>query len=49
MVGGVGGAGCWKAGPVWPSHDIVITNTVWCIAYKQEVGRGVLYCPINVQ
>jgi len=22
-----------------PLHDIVITNIVWCIAYKREVGR----------
>jgi len=34
---------------VWPLQDIVITNLVWCIAYKREVGGGVLYCPINVQ
>ena len=33
----------------WPLHDIVITNSVWCIAYKWEVGRGVVYCPIIVQ
>jgi len=33
----------------WPLHDIVITNIVWCIAYKRAVGRGVLYCPIIVQ
>jgi len=33
----------------WPLHDIVIANIVWCIAYKREVGRGVLYCPIIVQ
>jgi len=29
----------------WPLHDIVITNIVWCSAYKREVGRGVVYCP----
>jgi len=33
----------------WPLHDIVITNIVWCIADKREVGRGVVYCPIIVQ
>jgi len=33
----------------WPLHDIVITNIVWCIAYKREVGGGVVYCPIVVQ
>jgi len=33
----------------WPSHDIVITNIVWCIAYKREFGGGgVVYCPIIV-
>jgi len=26
---------------LWPFHEIVITNIVWCIAYKREVGRGV--------
>ena len=31
---------------VWHLQDIVITNIVWCIAYKREVGRGVLYCVI---
>ena len=38
-----------RYGACWPLHDIVITNIVWCIAYKREVGRGVLYCPITVQ
>ena len=33
----------------WPLHDLVITNIVWCIAYKREVARGVIYCPIIVQ
>jgi len=33
----------------WPLHDIIITNSVWCIAYKREVGREVVYCPIIVQ
>ena len=23
----------------WPIQDIVVTNIVWCIAYKREVGR----------
>jgi len=23
-----------------PLHDVVITNTVWCMAYKWEVGGG---------
>jgi len=32
-----------------PLQDIVMTNIVWCIAYTQEVGRGVVYCPIMVQ
>jgi len=32
----------------WPLHDIVITDIVWCIAYKREVGRGVLYSPVIV-
>jgi len=34
---------------IWPLHDIVITNMVWCIAYRREVGRGVVYSPIIVQ
>jgi len=33
----------------WPLQDIVITNIVWCIAYKREVGSGVLCRPIIVQ
>jgi len=33
----------------WPLHDIGITNIVWYIAYKQEVGKGILYCPMIVQ
>ena len=24
----------------WPSHDIAITNIVWCMAYKRGVGGG---------
>jgi len=27
----------------WHLHDIVITITVWCMAYKREVGEGVVY------
>jgi len=23
--------------PLWPSRDIVITNLVWCMAYKREL------------
>jgi len=37
------------AGQSLPLHDIVITNFVWCKAYKREVGRGIVYCPITVQ
>jgi len=33
----------------WSIHDIVVTNIVWCIAYKPEVGRGTVHCPIIVQ
>jgi len=33
----------------WRLQDIVIANIVWGKAYKREVGRGVLYCPIIVQ
>ena len=33
----------------WPSHDIAITNIVWCMAYKRGVGGGVVYCAIDVQ
>jgi len=40
---------CELTPPSWPAHDIVITNIVWCIAYKQEVGSGVVYGPIIVQ
>jgi len=32
-----------------PLHDIVITNIAWCIVYKREFGRGVVYCPIIVR
>jgi len=35
--------------PMGPSHDIVITNMVWCMAYKLDVGGGVVYCPTAVQ
>ena len=31
--------------PAWPLHDMFITNVVWCIACKREVGRGLVYCP----
>ena len=24
--------------PTWPLHDIAITNIVWCMAHKREVG-----------
>ena len=33
----------------WPLQDIVITNSVWCVAHKRDVGRGAVYCPIIVQ
>jgi len=33
----------------WPLHDIVITNFVWCIAYKRETEKGIVYCVIIVQ
>jgi len=33
---------------IWRLRDIVITNIVWCIAYKRKVARGVAYCPIIV-
>jgi len=33
----------------WPLHDIDMTNLVWHIAYKREVGKGVVYCPRIVQ
>jgi len=23
---------------IWPLHDIVIANIVWCVAYTREVG-----------
>ena len=28
----------------WPLHDIVLTNIVWYIVYKREVGRRFVYC-----
>jgi len=34
---------------LWPLHDIVNTNIVWCMAYNSEVGGGVVYCAIVVQ
>jgi len=33
----------------WPLHDIVITNIVWCVAYKREIEGGVVCCPLAVQ
>jgi len=33
----------------WLLHHIVITNIVWCMAYKREVDGGVVYRPILVQ
>jgi len=30
-------------------HDIVISNIVWCMAYKREGRGGVVDCPIVVQ
>ena len=33
----------------WPLHDIGITNIVWRIAFKREVGRGVVYRVTIVQ
>ena len=32
----------------WLLHDIVIANTVWCMAYAREIEWGDLYCPIVV-
>ena len=34
----------WSTDRPQPLHDIVITNTVWCMAYKFQSGRGVIYC-----
>jgi len=39
----------YEGGAPWPLHDIVITNIVWCLAYKRAVGRGVVYCPRIVE
>ena len=25
---------------VWPLHDIIITNIIWCMSYKREVEGG---------
>jgi len=27
-------------GGVWPLHDVVTINIVWCMAYKRRVGAG---------
>ena len=32
-----------------PSHDIGITNLIWCMAYKREVGGGIVWFPVVVQ
>jgi len=34
---------------VWPLHDIVITNRVWCMIIQKGGRAGVLYCPTVVQ
>jgi len=31
----------------WPLNDVVITNIVWCIVYKQDVGGGGRILPIS--
>jgi len=33
----------------WSLHNIVITNLVWCMAYKREVGEGLVCYSIVVQ
>jgi len=33
----------------WPLYDFGMTNIIWCIEYKGEVGRGIVYCPMIVQ
>jgi len=38
-----------NAGELWPLHNIVITNSVWCMAYKREVEGGGVYCAMVVQ
>jgi len=30
----------WGGGEIWPSHEIAITNSAWCMAYKGGVGGG---------
>ena len=35
--------------PDEPLHDIVITNTVRCKAYKRGVGEAVVYSALGVQ
>jgi len=49
FVPGTGGLRALERVEYWPLHDIVLTNIVWCIAYKREVGSGVVYYPIIVQ
>jgi len=52
FVGGSTATAGWSSprpASAWPLHDVVITNFVVCIAYKREVGRGVVYCLIIVQ
>jgi len=34
---------------IWPLQDVVITNSVLCIAYNLEFGGGGVYRPISVQ
>jgi len=38
----------WGGGVLRPTDDIVITNFVWCMAYKRGVGRGVVECAMVV-
>jgi len=33
----------------WPLHNIAITNSVWCIAYKRRVGEWGVPCAVVVQ
>jgi len=40
---------CCLGAVLWPLHDIVTTNIVWCIAYTREFEGGVVYCPNIVQ
>jgi len=40
---------CINRAPIWPLHDIAITDMIWCMALKGRVGGGGVYCAMVVQ